>query len=198
MIEATASTLLHTAWPPAGAVDSFSRLTVRLDRHPEVGLSNLPDLARPAETAFFLWDRFFSTLDREALCALYLSARSGLIGWSIVHLGTISACYAEPRLILLPAILSTATQIIIAHNHPAGSLAASPEDSLASHKLAAACTLLNIRLADSLILAEPVGPGGPPRWARISWPGKENPPYDWKQYGTDAGVLGPEGLWVAE
>jgi len=191
--------MTHSSSPFAGAGETFSRLTVRLDRDPEVGLSDLPELLQPADVARFLWARIFSTLDREALCALYLSSKGTVIGWSLVHLGTISSCYAEPRLILLPAILSTATNIIVAHNHPIGCLKASLEDALASHKLAAACTLLNIRLVDHLILVEPNHPGESPRWTQIAWPGKQDGiPWDWQRYGTEAGVLDPEGRWIGQ
>lgn len=167
----------------------FSRLSLHLVRDVEIGYEDMPLLARPADVAEFLWRRLFSTLDREALSAVYLDNSGRPIGWHVAYVGGIDRCTAQSRGIVLPALLSNAVSVIMAHNHPSGSLEISPEDILFSYQVAAACTLLGLRLLDSLVLAEPLRHGEAPRWAQIDWPTKGKEPAARVRNAVAAGIL---------
>lgn len=169
----------------------FSRLSLQLVRDVELGYQDMPLLARPADVAEFLWRRLFSTLDREALSAVYLDNSGRPIGWHVAYVGGIDRCTAQSRGIVLPALLCNAVSVIMAHNHPSGSLEISPEDILFSYQVAAACNLLGLRLLDSLVLAEPLRHGAAPRWAQIDWPTKGQEPAARVRNAVAAGILEP-------
>jgi DNA repair protein RadC len=60
----------------------------------------------------------------------------------------------DPKSVFKLALdLQTATQIIVAHNHPSGNLQPSQADILITRKLVEAGKLLDIRLIDHLIIA---------------------------------------------
>jgi DNA repair protein RadC len=90
--------------------------------------------------------------DREHFLALYLNARSQLIWIEVVSVGTLSASLVHPREVFKGAILNNAAAIIIAHNHPSGDPAPSPEDKDCTRRLKQASELLGITLLDHIIL----------------------------------------------
>ena len=55
--------------------------------------------------------------------------------------------------------MSNAVTVLIAHNHPSGSAEPRAEDKLFTRRMADACDVLGLKLADSLVVAE--GPAGP-------------------------------------
>lgn len=59
---------------------------------------------------------------------------------------------ADVRLILQGALLTNATGIILAHNHPSGSLRPSSEDDALTRKIVEAAEIMNIRVNDHIIL----------------------------------------------
>ncbi len=70
-----------------------------------------------------------------------------------VHLGGISFVSADPRIIFGKALEHRAVSLIVSHNHPSGNLRPSKEDEAITKKLKAAGDLLDIRLADHLIIS---------------------------------------------
>lgn len=71
-----------------------------------------------------------------------------------VHLGGITSVVSDQRIILSIALEYRATSILIAHNHPSGIPQPSQSDFDMTEKLKAAGALLEIRLADHLIITE--------------------------------------------
>ena len=59
---------------------------------------------------------------------------------------------ADVRLIMQGALLANATAMILAHNHPSGSTRPSREDDLLTRKVVEAALLLDLRVADHIIL----------------------------------------------
>ncbi|HNR07168.1 MAG TPA: DNA repair protein RadC [Saprospiraceae bacterium] len=70
-----------------------------------------------------------------------------------IHLGGISSVSADPRIIFGKALEHQAVSLIVSHNHPSGNLRPSKEDEAITKKLKAAGELLDIRLADHLIIS---------------------------------------------
>jgi DNA repair protein RadC len=149
---------------PSEAAASFFRYHLKLIREAESGLPAPHTLSRPRETVAFLWDRFYRDIDREAFSVVYLSGHRA-IGWTLAYLGTLERCSVEPRGILVPALLSNASGVIVAHNHPSGTLEPSAEDLYFTRRLQQAAEIVGIALADSLILADD-GNGGC-RWKSL-------------------------------
>jgi DNA repair protein RadC len=58
----------------------------------------------------------------------------------------------HPRESFKAAILANAAAVIVAHNHPSGSVDPSPEDIELSRRLREAGELLGIRVLDSIVI----------------------------------------------
>ena len=92
--------------------------------------------------------------DRERVVVMAIASEGSLIGFSEVAVGDLSSAVFNPREILKFAVLSNAAAIIIAHNHPSGSLKASSEDVEATTRLTECCDLIGIKLVDHIIISD--------------------------------------------
>jgi DNA repair protein RadC len=113
-----------------------------------------PSCATPVAAAV-LAHQILAGFDREAMGVLFLDTRNRAIGYTIAYVGTLDRALAEPRGLLVPALLANAAGIIIFHNHPSGDPDPSGEDLLFTRRMTAAAELLGIRCHDHLILGEP-------------------------------------------
>jgi DNA repair protein RadC len=94
-------------------------------------------------------------LDRKAEEYLYLIAlntKCKPIGLFEVSHGTVNASLVSPREVYIRALLTGATNIIIAHNHPSKDCTASKEDLLTTRRLKEAGNLIGIKLLDHIII----------------------------------------------
>ena len=66
--------------------------------------------------------------------------------------GGITDTMADVRMILQGALLTNATGIILAHNHPSGTLKPSREDDRLTRRIVEAADIMNIRVNDHIIL----------------------------------------------
>lgn len=89
---------------------------------------------------------------QERFAVLLLDVKHRMIGSKIITIGTATETLAHPRDIFREVIKRGATRIIVAHNHPSGSLEASPEDISLTRQLLKGAHLLGIPLLDHLIL----------------------------------------------
>jgi DNA repair protein RadC len=90
---------------------------------------------------------------KEHFLAFYLNSRNQMIHFETVSIGTLSASLVHPREVFAPAIEATAAALIVAHNHPSGDCAPSPEDKVATRRLKESGELLGIPLLDHLIVS---------------------------------------------
>lgn len=89
---------------------------------------------------------------KEHFLAFYLDGANGILGHSIVSIGTASEAIVHPREVFQPALLLGAVSLIVAHNHPSGSIRPSPSDWNVIERLADVAKLLSIRFLDSVIV----------------------------------------------
>jgi DNA repair protein RadC len=92
--------------------------------------------------------------DREVMGALLVDVRNRATGYTIAYVGTLSRTLAEPRGLLLPALLANAASIILFHNHPSGDPSPSADDLVFTKRVAEAATLLGLEVLDHLVLGE--------------------------------------------
>lgn len=90
---------------------------------------------------------------KEQLRGLYLNSRYEVIHDEIISVGSLTANIVHPREVFRPALENGAVAIIIAHNHPSGSLTPTYEDIAVTAQLTAAGKLLGIDVLDHLIIA---------------------------------------------
>jgi DNA repair protein RadC len=66
--------------------------------------------------------------------------------------GTISANTIYPREVVQQALHHNAAALVVAHNHPSGSVEPSSQDHSLTRTLFLACSFMNISLLDHLII----------------------------------------------
>ena len=91
---------------------------------------------------------------QEHFLLLTLNARNQLLAKKVITIGTIDTSLFHPREIFAEAISDRASKIIVAHNHPSGSLLPSQNDILMTRKIKECGELLGIKLVDSVIISE--------------------------------------------
>lgn len=91
-------------------------------------------------------------LQKEQLRGLYLNSRYQLIYEEVISMGSLTANIVHPREVFKPALEHGAVAVIIAHNHPSGSLQPTSDDLAVTSQLKAAGAVLGIDLLDHLIL----------------------------------------------
>lgn len=93
-------------------------------------------------------------LGHEVFYVLYLSQSSSVIRFEHIGKGGLTSTVADIRIILKNALLSSASRLIVAHNHPSGNLKPSREDISMTEKLKEAAALMDIKLLDHLIIGD--------------------------------------------
>ncbi len=89
---------------------------------------------------------------QEHFVALTLDGANRLIEKRTITIGTLNASLVHPREVFADAITDRAAGIVVAHNHPGGSLEPSGADIVTTKRLKAAGELLGIRLLDHIIV----------------------------------------------
>ena len=91
---------------------------------------------------------------QEYFVCLTLDGANRLIVKRIVTIGTLTASLVHPREVFADVIADRAASIIVAHNHPSGSLEASQADREVTNRLRQAGELLGINLVDHIIITK--------------------------------------------
>ncbi len=89
---------------------------------------------------------------KEHFVVFYLDARNQEIKKETISVGTLNASLVHPREVFEPAIIHSAAQIIVAHNHPSGSSKPSNDDLEVTKRLKEAGRILGIEVMDHVIV----------------------------------------------
>lgn len=89
----------------------------------------------------------------EEFKIMLLNRGNRLLGIFTVSSGGITGTVADPRIIFAVALKCAATSIILAHNHPSGTLKPSTADEGITKKLTDAGRLLDIVVTDHIIIS---------------------------------------------
>jgi DNA repair protein RadC len=89
---------------------------------------------------------------QEHFVVLTLDGAQRLIEKRVVTIGTLNNSLVHPREVFADAITDRAAAIVVAHNHPGGSLHPSGADLVVTKRLRAAGELLGIKLLDHIIV----------------------------------------------
>lgn len=92
-------------------------------------------------------------LQKEQLRGLYLNSRYQIVHDEVISIGSLTSNVVHPREVFQPAIERGAVAVIIAHNHPSGSLQPTLADIKVTEQLEDAGEILGIELLDHLIIA---------------------------------------------
>jgi len=91
--------------------------------------------------------------ERENFAVLFLNTQNELISYSTLFKGTIDQAAVYPREIAKKALDLNAKSLILAHNHPSGSLEPSSADVQITKKIVSALSLLDIQILDHVIVS---------------------------------------------
>ena len=91
---------------------------------------------------------------KEHFIALHLNSRNALVCLDTVATGSMSAATVHPREVFKTALLSSATAMVLVHNHPSGSLEPSKEDVELTKNLVNASKIIGIQIHDHIIIGE--------------------------------------------
>ncbi len=117
-------------------------------------------LSRPVDVAHYLALRYH-TSDQEVMGALFLDARSRLLGEREIFRGTMSRISVEPREVLRECLQRGASSVYLFHTHPSGDPSPSAEDILFTRRMAEAAEIVGLRLLDHVVL------GSQGRWVSL-------------------------------
>ncbi|MEO0443641.1 MAG: JAB domain-containing protein [Pseudomonadota bacterium] len=89
--------------------------------------------------------------DQEHFILLVLNQAHDLTGYKLISSGAQSYSTADCKVLFRNALLLGASAIILAHNHPSGSLTPSGSDIAVTKKIIEAADLLDIEVVDHVI-----------------------------------------------
>ncbi len=89
---------------------------------------------------------------QEYFVCLSLNGAGEVIGNRVVTVGLLDSNQVHPREVFADPITDRAASVIVVHNHPSGTLAASAEDIALTDRLVRAGRLLGITLLDHIIV----------------------------------------------
>lgn len=92
-------------------------------------------------------------LDVEEFWVLNLRRNNELISKTRLSIGGLEGTVVDVRVIFRQALQELATFVVLAHNHPSGSLRPSPADERITKKIAEAGRLLDIHVVDHVIVS---------------------------------------------
>jgi len=91
---------------------------------------------------------------REVFAVLFLNRANKINHFEIISEGGITGTVADPRIILKKALEEDAVNIVLAHNHPSGSLKPSRADEELTNKIKEAAKYFDIKVLDHIIISD--------------------------------------------
>jgi len=91
---------------------------------------------------------------QEKFCVFHLDVKNKVIGFSEAAVGGIDSCPVDMRSVFRTAIVLGASGIVIAHCHPSGDAALSPDDVNLTQRVKEAAKLLGIILLDHVVVTD--------------------------------------------
>ena len=92
-------------------------------------------------------------LAAEAFAVAYIDSQHRVIASQILFTGTVTQTTVHPREIAKGALLHNASAVVMAHNHPSGTLQFSDADRTLTHTLKQALHVVDVRLHDHILVA---------------------------------------------
>ena len=89
----------------------------------------------------------------EIFAVLFLDSQNRLIALEELFRGTLTQTSVYPREVVLRALHHHAAAVVLAHNHPSGTVSPSRADEALTQTLKAALALVDVRVLDHVIVA---------------------------------------------
>ncbi len=112
---------------------------------------SLTNSEQVAQLLYHLWDRDTIAL-HESFKILLLNNSNSIKGIYQLSVGGITGTLVDLRILFAVVLKSLSVGIILAHNHPSGTLKPSEADKALTRKIKKAAELFDIRVLDHIIL----------------------------------------------
>ena len=93
-----------------------------------------------------------SARNHEVFAVLFLDVQNRMLALEELFRGTVTQTSVYPREVVLRALHHQATAVVLAHNHPSGSVQPSRADEALTGTLKAALALVDVRVLDHVIV----------------------------------------------
>ena len=125
---------------------------VRLKMCREDSILYSPRKVSSPEDAVGLVRSIIGESDREMFLVITLDTKNQFNAVDICSIGSVNASIVHPREVFKLAIISNASGILIAHNHPSGITKPSKEDERITERIKEAANIIGIPIVDHLIV----------------------------------------------
>ena len=112
-----------------------------------------PQIRSPGDAAGLLMPDM-GHLEQEHFVVLFLDTRNRVLGTERLYKGSLNQSQVRVGDVFREAVRRNCAAIIVAHNHPSGDPAPSPEDVAVTRELVAAGRLLGVELLDHLVIGQ--------------------------------------------
>ncbi len=116
-------------------------------------LQERPVLDSPQAVRDF-WQLHLAARPHEVFAVLFLDAQHRMLAMEELFRGTLTQTSVYPREVVKRALHHQASAVVLAHNHPSGSVQPSRADETLTHTLKAALALVDVRVLDHVIVSQ--------------------------------------------
>jgi DNA repair protein RadC len=116
-------------------------------------LQERPVLDAPLAVREF-WQLHLAARSHEVFAVLFLDAQHRMLAMEEMFRGTLTQTSVYPREVVKRALHHQASAVVLAHNHPSGSVQPSRADEMLTHTLKAALALVDVRVLDHIIVSQ--------------------------------------------
>jgi len=113
-----------------------------------------PDIISSSKDAYNIMRRHLVDLNHEEFWIILTGRSQKVLAKELISKGGLSNTVIDPKVIFGVALQHQASNIILIHNHPSGSLKPSQNDIVLTKKLVSAGGILDIKILDHLIISD--------------------------------------------
>jgi len=127
---------------------------MELSKRRRVQIAKIESVVNSSRLAYERFLEYMSGLKHEEFWVMCLNNAAHVVAIKKVSEGGMASTLVDPKRVFKVALESNSTSIIVAHNHPSGSLKPSSHDEKLTRRLMDTAGLLECRLADHLIVTD--------------------------------------------
>ncbi len=123
-------------------------------KYRKVGDCKTRNLDSPGKVVSYMLGAYVERPEQESCWVSALDRKNNAKFRHLVTLGTQSNSLVHPREVFKPAIMASASSVIVSHNHPSGDPAPSAADIKVTRELRESGKVLGIPVLDHIIIGE--------------------------------------------
>lgn len=128
---------------------------IQISYKPVAKMNTLNKITGSSQAADILRQAWSDDIEHHESVYIICLAHSGrVLGVKMISSGGISSCIIDPKIVFQTALAANASSIILAHNHPSGTLEPSKADKDITEKIKNGGKFLEISVLDHIILTD--------------------------------------------